>query len=234
MNMDFLLNSITRALELIATLDAELVGIVLLSLKVSGLAILAASGIGLSITLALDLGDFAGKNTTVTIINTLMGLPPVVAGLVLYLLLSRSGPLGFLHLLYTPAAMVTAQTVLAVPIIAGLSYAAVVSADPSVKFTAYTLGATPFQATVKIMKDVRYSILAAVLAGLGRVMAEVGAVLVVGGNIAGYTRVMTTAIALEADKGDFELAVALGMILLFISFLINGTLFYVQKKGIPG
>ena len=229
--MDFLFNSIIKALELIGSFDPELIGIVLLSLQVSGLAIIIAAVIGLLITLLLDLKDFTGKNVVVTIINTFMGLPPVVAGLVLYLILSRSGLFGFMDLLYTPAAMVIAQVILATPIIAGLSYAAVVSADPALRFTAVTLGATPFQATVKIMKNSRYSILASILAGLGRVMAEVGAVLIVGGNIAGYTRVMTTAIALEADKGDFELAVALGIILLFISFTLNGTLFFLQRKG---
>lgn len=229
--MDFLLNSITKALELIISFDPELKGIVLLSLKVSGLAIIIATAIGLIITLILDLGDFWGKNMVVILINTLMGLPPVVAGLVLYLIFSRSGPFGFLNLLYTPAAMVIAQVILAAPIITGFSYAAIVSAGPSLRFTAFTLGATPFQASLKVIRNARYSILASVLAGLGRVMAEVGAVLIVGGNIAGYTRVMTTAIALEADKGDFELAVALGIILLTISFTINGTLFWLQKKG---
>ena len=159
-----------------------------------------------------------------------MGLPPVVAGLFLYLMLSRSGPLGFMKLLYTPSAMILVQAILATPIIAGLSYGAVASADASVKYTAVTLGATPFQAALKTMKQVRYAILASVLAGFGRIIAEVGAVLIVGGNIAGYTRVMTTAIALEADKGDFELAVALGMVLLLISFALNGLLFYFQRK----
>ena len=230
--MDFLLNSITKALELIISFDPELKGIVLLSLKVSGLAIIIATAIGLIITLILDLGDFWGKNIVIILINTLMGLPPVVAGLVLYLIFSRSGPFGFVNLLYTPAAMVIAQVILAAPIITGFSYAAIVSAGPSLRFTAFTLGATPFQASLKVIRNARYSILASVLAGLGRVMAEVGAVLIVGGNIAGYTRVMTTAIALEADKGDFELAVALGIILLTISFTINGTLFWLQKKGI--
>lgn len=228
--MDFLINAVAKALNLIISLDPALVGIVILSLKISGLAIVIASTIGLLITLLLDLKDFTGKNVVVSVINTCMGLPPVVVGLVLYLMFSRSGPLGILNILYTPAAMVTAQVVLATPIIAGLSYAAVVSADPALRFTAFTLGATPFQTTIKIMKNTRYSILASVLAGLGRVIAEVGAVLIVGGNIAGYTRVMTTAIALEADKGDFELAVALGMILLFIAFVLNGILFYFQRK----
>jgi tungstate transport system permease protein len=203
--MDFLFNSITKALQLILSLDPELTDIVLLSLKVSGIAIVIASALGLTITLLLDLRDFRGKGIVVTVINTFMGLPPVVAGLLLYLILSRSGPLGFLNLLYTPSAMVMAQVILATPIIAGLTYAVTVSANPSIRLTAVTLGG---------------------------VMAEVGAVLIVGGNIAGYTRVMTTAIALEADKGDFELAVALGIILLAISFTINGTLFMLQKKEV--
>ncbi|KPK01575.1 MAG: hypothetical protein AMK71_05025 [Nitrospira bacterium SG8_35_4] len=228
--MDFLLNSIIKALKLITSIDPELIGIVILSLKVSGLAIIMATAISIMSTLILDYRDFTGKSFVITLINTFMGLPPVVAGLVIYLILSRSGPFGFLHLLYTPAAMVIAQVILAVPIITGLSYAAVVSADSSIRFTALTLGATPLQASLKIIRNSRYSILAAVLAGLGRVMAEVGAVLIVGGNIAGYTRVMTTAIALEADKGDFELAVALGIILLAISFTVNGALFWLQKK----
>ncbi|MEN8264130.1 MAG: ABC transporter permease [Nitrospirota bacterium] len=230
--MDFLINSIIKALELIVSLDPELTGIVVLSFKVSGFAIIISTIIALVITLVLDLKNFAGKNIIVTLINTLMGLPPVVAGLMLYLIFSRSGLLGFMSILYTPAAMVVAQIVLATPIIAALSYAAVVSADPGLKFTALTLGAAPCQATIKVMKNVRYSILASVLAGLGRVMAEVGAVLIVGGNIAGFTRVMTTAIALEADKGDFELAIALGMILLCIAFVLNAALFHFQKKGV--
>jgi tungstate transport system permease protein len=228
--MSFLVNSLTRALELILTLDPEFVGIVALSLKISGIAIIIASGAGLMITILLEWKDFPGKRVMVTIMNTFMGLPPVVVGLFLYMVLSRSGPLGFLHILYTPAAMVTAQVILAIPIIAGLSYASLVSADPSIRFAALSLGASQFQATVKVLKDIRYGILAAIMAGLGRVMAEVGAVLVVGGNIAGYTRVMTTAIALEADKGDFELAIALGIILLLLSFLINGTLYFLRGR----
>ncbi|MEW6600055.1 MAG: ABC transporter permease [Nitrospirota bacterium] len=229
--MDFIFNSITKAFKLIVTLDPELLGIVLLSVKVSGLAIFISALLGVTLALSLSLRDFTGRNFIVTIINTLMGLPPVVAGLFLYLLLSRSGPLGFLKLLYTPSAMVVVQIILSVPIVTGLSYAAAMSADPSIKFSAYTLGATPFQAALKTMKQVRYAVLASVLAGFGRIVAEVGAVLIVGGNIAGYTRVMTTAIALEADKGDFELAVALGIILLMISFMLNGMLFYFQRKN---
>ena len=230
--MDFIFSAFAKALNLIVSLDQKLVEIVFLSFRVSGLAVAISAFLGLAIALTLSIRDFTGKNIIVTVNNTLMGLPPVVAGLFLYLMLSRSGPFGFMKLLYTPAAMIAAQSILATPIIAGLSYAAIASADSSIKFTAITLGATPFQAAIKTMEQVRYSILASVLAGFGRIVAEVGAVLIVGGNIAGYTRVMTTAIALEADKGDFELAVALGMVLLLISFALNGFLFYFQRKKI--
>jgi tungstate transport system permease protein len=229
--MEFLVNSFFKALDLIIHLDAELLGIVLLSLKVSGTAAFLATAIGIGLTLFLSTTDFPGRNILVNVINTSMGLPPVVVGLVLYLILSRSGPMGFMHLLYTPSAMIIAQVVLATPIIAGLSLSSMESADPSVRFAARSLGATPFQATLRVFKDIRYEFLAAVMAGFGRVMAEVGAVLIVGGNIAGYTRVMTTTIALEADKGDFELAVALGVVLLAIAFLINGVLHLFQRRG---
>jgi tungstate transport system permease protein len=163
--------------------------------------------------------------------NTLMGLPPVVVGLFVYLLLSRKGPLGFMGLLYSPPAMILAQTILAVPIVASLCHSAIVNIDPIIRQAATTLGATPGQVTITIIKEARYGIMSAVIAAFGRVMAEVGAILIVGGNIAGYTRVMTTTIALETDKGNFELALALGIILLSISFVINVLLHVIQKKG---
>jgi tungstate transport system permease protein len=160
-----------------------------------------------------------------------MGLPPVVVGLFVYLILSRSGPLGFMGLLYTPSAMVTAQTILAFPIVASLCHSAIISVDPIIKQSSTTLGATPVQVTIMVMKEARYGIMSGVIAAFGRVMAEVGAILIVGGNIAGYTRVMTTTIALETDKGNFELALALGIILLTLSFIINTILHMFQKKG---
>ncbi len=189
-------------------------------------AIIAAAGL----IFLLDFRNFPGKTLLITLINTLMSLPPVVVGLSLYLLLSRSGPLGLLDLLYTPTAMIFAQAILATPIIAGLSHAAIASADPSIRFAALSLGATDVQATLRIVLELRYTMLTSVVAGLGRILSEVGAVLIVGGNIAGYTRVMTTSIVMEADKGDFELAVALGIILLLIAFAINGVLRFLQKK----
>jgi tungstate transport system permease protein len=154
-----------------------------------------------------------------------------VVGLVLYLLLSRSGPLGFLGLLYTPAAMIAAQTVLAFPIVTALTHTAVVNVDPIIRQAALGLGASPLQTTMTVISEARYGIFSGVIAAFGRLMAEVGAILIVGGNIAGQTRVMTTAIALETDKGNFELAVALGIVLLSLSLAVNVMLHLVQNRG---
>ncbi|MBI4691108.1 MAG: ABC transporter permease [Nitrospirae bacterium] len=220
-----------KALFLIFNLDKELLGIILLSLDVSGLALLIATSLGLPIGAFLGLKRFSLKNTFVILMNTFMGLPPVVVGLFLYLILSRSGPLGILGMLYTPSAMITAQTILAFPIVVSLCHSAIISVDPIIKQASLTLGATPFQVAITIIREARYGIMSGVIAAFGRVMAEVGAILIVGGNIAGYTRVMTTTIALETDKGNFELALALGIILLIISLTINLVLHLVQRKG---
>ena len=220
-----------KAFELILNLNPELTGIILLSLKVSGLALVIATMLGLPTGAVLGLARFPGRGLAVSAMNTFMGLPPVVVGLFVYLLLSRKGPLGVLGLLYTPSAMVIAQTILAVPIVTALCHSAIVNVDPIIRQAARTLGATPLQETVALIHEARYGILSAVIAAFGRVMAEVGAILIVGGNIAGYTRVMTTTIALETDKGNFELALALGIILLAISFIINTALHAVQRKG---
>lgn len=230
--MDPIIEGFKKAFALILAMDRELRGIIFLSVKVSGLALTAATILGLPIGAFLGFRKFPLKGVIVSILNTFMGLPPVVVGLFVYLLLSRSGPLGFMGLLYTPSAMVIAQTILALPIVASLSNSAIVSVDPIVKQASVTLGATPSQVTMTIIKEARYGIMSGVIAALGRVMAEVGAILIVGGNIAGYTRVMTTTIALETDKGNFELAFALGLVLLFISLVINLLLHLIQKKGI--
>jgi tungstate transport system permease protein len=229
--MDSLTQGLFKALELILDLNPELVGIILLSLKVSGLALVIAAVLGVPSGAFLGLRRFPGHSIIVNTVNTFMGLPPVVVGLFVYLLLSRRGPLGFLGLLYTPTAMVIAQTILAVPIVSALSRSAIVSVDPIIGQAARTLGASPRQETIAIIREARYGIISALIAAFGRVMAEVGSILIVGGNIAGYTRVMTTTIALETDKGNFELAVALGIILLIISFSINMALHFFQKKG---
>lgn len=229
--MNSILHGFGKAVSLIFHLDKELFGIILLSLKVSGTALAVATIIGLPLGAFLAFKKFRLKGLFISVLNTFMGLPPVVVGLFVYLLLSRSGPLGFMGMLYTPSAMVIAQTILALPIIASLSNSAIVSVDPIVKQASMTLGATPFQVTLTILKEARYGIMSGVIAALGRVMAEVGAILIVGGNIAGYTRVMTTTIALETDKGNFELALALGIILLAVSLFINSALHLIQKKG---
>jgi tungstate transport system permease protein len=196
------------------SLDRELIGIIALSLQVSGIALVIATVLGLPVAALMGLKKFPLRGFCISLMNTFMGLPPVVVGLFLYLIISRSGPLGFLGLLYTPSAMVLAQTILAFPIVASLSHAAIVSVDPLIKQASSTLGAAPYQVTLNIVREARYGIMSGIIAAFGRVMAELGAVLIVGGNIAGYTRVMTTTIALETDKGNFELAIALGIILL--------------------
>ena len=229
--MESLLQGFIEALKLIFHLDQTLFGIIVLSLKVSGSALVISTAIGLPAGAVLGLKRFPGRDLAISGVNTLMGLPPVVVGLFVYLLLSRKGPLGFMGLLYSPTAMVVAQTILALPIVTALCHSAIVHVDPIIRQAARTLGATPGQETLAVIHEARYGILSAVIAAFGRVMAEVGAILIVGGNIAGYTRVMTTTIALETDKGNFELALALGIILLTISFIINAALHGVQKRG---
>jgi tungstate transport system permease protein len=229
--MDSLISGLTNAFSLILHLNPELFGIIFLSLKVSGLALVMSTLFGLPAGAILGLSRFPGQSASVSMMNTLMGLPPVVVGLFVYLLLSRKGPLGFMGLLYSPPAMILAQTILAFPIVASLCHSAIVNIDPIIRQAATTLGATPGQVTITIIREARYGIMSAVIAAFGRVMAEVGAILIVGGNIAGYTRVMTTTIALETDKGNFELALALGIILLSISFVINVLLHVIQRKG---
>ncbi len=229
--MNIFIESFIKAFKLILNFDRELLSIILLSLKVSGIALLLSSITGVATGTYIGLKKFKGRGIIISLLNMLMGLPPVVVGLFLYLVLSRSGPLGFLDLLYTPSAMIIAQSILAFPIVSALSHSAIIKVNPVVKLAAKSLGASPFQIHILVIKEARYGIMAGIIAALGRVMAEVGAILIVGGNIAGYTRVMTTTIALETDKGNFELALSLGIILLLISLLINILLFFIQKKG---
>ncbi|MCL5023356.1 MAG: ABC transporter permease [Nitrospirae bacterium] len=232
--MSSITESFARAVFLIYHLDRELLRIIMLSLEVSGTALVLASLAGLPLGALLGFRNFPLKGLFLTVLNTCMGLPPVAVGLFLYLVLSRSGPLGFLSLLYTNTAMIIAQWVLALPIVASLSHASIVSVDPVIRQASMTLGATPFQISLTVIREARYGIMSGVIAAFGRVIAEVGAILIVGGNIAGYTRVMTTTIALETDKGNFELALALGLILLGISLSINVALHVVQKRGLAG
>lgn len=228
--MNEILLSFKNAFYLIVLLDRELMGIISLSLYVSITAIVITSITGIAFAYILSLKKFPLRGVIINILNTFMGLPPVVVGLFLYLILSRSGPLGFLDLLYTPSAMIIAQTILAFPIIAAMSYSSITSVKPNIKLAALGLGATEIQASIAVLKNARYGIISSIMAGFGRVMAEVGAVLIVGGNIAGYTRVITTTIALEYDKGNFELAIALGIILLLISLSINSAMYLFQRR----
>lgn len=229
--MDTIIEGFRRALSLIFNLNPELLSIIFLSLKVSGIALLIATLSGLPLGAFIGLNKFQGRGLIISLLNTFMGLPPVVVGLFLYLILSRSGPLGFMGLLYKPSAMVIAQSILAFPIVASLCHSAIVNVNPIIKQASVTLGATSYQVATTIVREARYGIMSGIIAGLGRLMAEVGAILIVGGNIAGYTRVMTTTIALETDKGNFELALALGIILLIISLIINMGLYLIQRKG---
>jgi tungstate transport system permease protein len=229
--MHSILYGFIGAFKLIFTINAELFKIILLSVQVSGSALVIATLLGLPLGVALAWRRVPFRGLVMSLLNTGMGLPPVVVGLFLYLILSRSGPLGFFGLLYTPGAMIIAQAILVFPIVASLSHAAIVKVDPVIRQAAITLGATPFQEVMAVVREARYGIMAGVMAGLGRVMAEVGAILIVGGNIAGYTRVMTTTIALETDKGEFELAIALGIILLLIALGINVGLRFFQRHG---
>jgi tungstate transport system permease protein len=224
-------SAFTKAIALLLSPTAELIEIVLRTLYVSGGALLLAALFGVPIGAAIALKRFPLKGVISALFNALMGLPPVVAGLCLYVILSRSGPLGFMGLLYTPGAMVIAQFILALPLVAALSASAIKSVDPTIGLAARSLGATDGQATLTVIKEARFGILSALMAAFGRVMAEVGAVLIVGGNIAGYTRVMTTTIALETDKGDFSLALALGLILLSISILVSSSMHYFQSRA---
>ncbi len=229
--MELLINGFQKAIEILVSLDPEVVEITLLTLKVSGLSTLIALLLGLPLGVLLALGRFPIRNFFISLINAGMGLPPVVVGLFIALLLWRSGPFGQLDLIYTPEAMVVAQAIIAFPIVTGFTLAAVQQVDPLIVFQARALGASSFQALLIVLKEARLATLAAVMAGFGAVISEVGSVLMVGGNIKGYTRVLTTAIVLNTRMGRFEMAIALSLILLFLSFLINYLLTYFQQKG---
>ena len=212
-------------------IDVRLWEIVALSLQVSLTAVLLATVLGLPLGAAVAVGRFPGRGALIVLLNALMGLPPVVVGLAVYLLLSRAGPLGDLGLLFTPGAMVIAQTVLITPIIAALARQAIEDAWREYEEQLRSLGAGRLGAALTLVWDTRFSLVTAVLAGLGRASAEVGAVMIVGGNIDGVTRVMTTAIALETSKGDLPLALALGAVLIGIVLALNAAAFLVKEAA---
>jgi tungstate transport system permease protein len=211
--------------------EGRLWEIVALSLQVSLAAVGLASLLGLPLGAALAVGRFPGRHAIVVVLNALMGLPPVVVGLLVYLLLSRAGPLGSLGLLFTPGAMVMAQTILVLPIIAALSRQAVDDAWREYEEQLRSLGARGAGAALTVLWDIRFSLLTAVLAGLGRASAEVGAVMIVGGNIDGVTRVMTTAIALETSKGDLPLALGLGIVLITVVLVVNAAAYLIKESA---
>lgn len=212
-------------------LSTAVIEIVLLSLFVSGTATTVAGLIGVPLGAVFALGRFRGRGLVMRVVYTLMGFPPVLAGVVVFLILSASGPLGRLQLLFTPVAMIIAQTLLVLPIVTGLTAAAVTAKDREIRETAVALGATPRQAATKVLAEARVGISGALAAGLGRAIGEVGAVMLVGGNIAGYTRVMTTAIVLETRKGDYVLGLWLGVVLLVVAFGVNVLLSGLQGRG---
>jgi len=226
----FIIEGIHKAFKLILTLDREIFGIVLVSLRVSLTAVVLASLLGVYLGFLMAVKDYWGKRFSVSLVNTLLALPTVVVGLIVYSFISRRGPLGILGLLFTPSAMIIGQFILATPIIIALTHSAVQGIDKRVRNTALTLGATESQSAWMVIKEARYAVLAAVITGFGRVIAEVGAAMMLGGNIKGSTRTMTTAIALETSKGEFGFGIALGIILLIIAFGINALLHYFQSK----
>jgi tungstate transport system permease protein len=219
--MTDLSEAFAAAWALIVGFDGELAQVVGLSLRVSLSAVVMATLIGLPLGALLAVGRFPGRQPLIVLLNAMMGLPPVVIGLVVYLLLSRAGPLGSFGLLFTPSAMVIAQSILIVPIVAALSRQSIEDAWREYEEQLRSLGAGPVSAAMTLVWDTRFSLLTIILAGFGRAAAEVGAVMIVGGNIDGVTRVMTTTIALETSKGDLPLALGLGIILILLIILLN-------------
>ncbi len=231
------MRGLLEAAALIASGDSALLEVVILSLQVSGTALLLSVLIGVPVGAFLGLSRFVGRHMVIAFLYTGMGFPPVVIGLFVYLLLSRSGPLGkldsaLLPALFTPGAMVLAQIIIAVPLVAGFTMAAVLAVDPDLRRQLQALGATRWQSAVTVLVEARVGVLVSVIAGFGSIISEVGAVMLVGGNIEHRTRVLTTAIVLETRKGNFDLAVALGIILLSISFVINAWMLVLQGRTI--
>lgn len=221
-HMNEIILALQQAASMVWRLDHELLAIVWLSVQVSGVAVLIAAACALPLGAWLALARFPGRDAVVAVLNGMMGLPPVVVGLLVYLMLSRAGPLGSLGMLFTPAAMMLAQAVLILPIIAALTRQVIEDAWTEYREQLTSLNVTRTQAISALLWDMRFTLLTAVLAGFGRAAAEVGAVMIVGGNIDGVTRVMTTAIALETSKGDLPLALALGMVLIALVVIVNG------------
>ena len=231
--MELIVQGIIKAFELIVSFDPEVLGITWLSLKVSGIATLISLFIGVSIGTVVALTNFYGKRLVISLINTGMGLPPVVVGLFVTILIWRNGPFGFLEILYTPSAIIIAQAIIATPIVMGISLAAIQNLPPNLRLQILSLGASRLQMVWVLIKEARLPLLAAIMAGFGGVISEVGASIMVGGNIKGYSRVLTTATVMETGKGNFDIAIALGIILLLLAFLVNLLLTQIQQRQRP-
>lgn len=229
--MDLLWQGIWKAIQLLLAGDPEVVQVTLLSLRISGLATLISLLIGLPLGTLLALGQFASRKFWISLVNTGMALPPVVVGLVVSIFLWRSGPLGDLHLMYTPSAIVIAQVIIAAPVVTGLTAAALQQLNPRLQLQLLGLGASRWQMIVMLWREARLPLLAALMAGFGSVISEVGASMMVGGNLQGQTRVLTTAIVLEAGKGEFAAALALSAILLILAYLVNLFLTWIQQRN---
>jgi tungstate transport system permease protein len=219
--MDYIFQAISGAFDLIFSFDPEVYTIVWLSLRVALSATLVAAVLGIPLAYLVATREFRGKGSLITLFNTLMALPTVVVGLFTYSFLSRKGPLGFLDLLFTPTGIILGDIILAFPLIVGLTIAAVQSVDPRASVTAMSLGASGRQASLTILREARFGLMAALFNGFGRVVAEVGSAMMLGGNIRGFTRTITTAIALETSKGEFAFGMALGIILLILALTVN-------------
>jgi tungstate transport system permease protein len=231
--MGLILDGILKAFQLLFTFNPEVLGITWLSLQVSGAATIISILIGISTGTAVALNHFPGKRFLVSVVNTGMGLPPVVVGLFVMIFLWRNGPLGFLGILYTPAAMIIAQATIATPIVMGLTIAAIQNLPPKLRLQILSLGATRLQMVGFLLREARLPLLAAIMAGFGGVISEVGASIMVGGNIKGYSRVLTTATVMESGMGNFDMAIALGIILLLLTFLVNYLLTVIQQRDRP-
>jgi tungstate transport system permease protein len=219
--MGYLIEGFLRAIELIIQLNPEVIDITILSLQVSGISVILGALVGIPLGTIITLYDFPFKNILKNSIFTLMGLPPVVAGLIVFLMISRAGPFGSFGILFTPTAMIIAQFTLVTPIITGLTISATKAVDSTIIDTAISIGATKLETAMIMLNEARQAIVVAIMAGFGRAIAEVGAVMIVGGDIRWSTRVLTTSIVLESRKGDYGLAIALGLILLALSFIVN-------------
>src|SRR4030043_1790653 len=231
--MDLIFDGIKKAFWLLITFDPEVMRITFLSLQVSGTATLISLLIGVSTGTLIALSTFPGKKIVASLVNTGMGLPPVVVGLFVTIFLWRNGPLGFFEILYTPTALILAQTVIATPIVMGITLAAIQQLPQKLRLQILALGATRLQMVWILVKEAKLPLLAAVMAGFGGVISEVGASIMVGGNIKGYSRVLTTATVMETGRGNFDIAIALSVILMLLAFLVNALLTQIQQRERP-